>query len=338
MRRLGSAFCLVILIVIIPLLRQPTLVCAQPGGAEHGQGIIIELDNKFIKDFENRATITSKYKIAKLSAVHLPKNDGEVHVGGWCFAAGLPCVAEVMNAKSGDHGAKARLALAQAARSDKEVEITGAWRIWGEHSGTAAQIQAIGTEPKFPLHGEAPSNPDHVFEIHPVTTVLVGDQKTDASTAIGDTPGFTPHDAQKAFVLGYEKLTCKIVPKNDRTRIITRSLGYNFTDFVIRLNEDPVELEDGHGVICSVYDTDGELLLRGLRMVFIKGTAADEEVAVHKKDARLRVTGIPRISLKLLQWRLDHKDDPKYDVSPLEWHLPYEMIIVAAAALEGTDE
>jgi hypothetical protein len=336
MRRLGIALSVVLLIVTIPLLRQPPLCRAQPAAAERGQGIVIELDNQFIKDYENKATITSKYKIAKLSAVHPPKNDGEVHVGGWCFAAGLPCVAEVMNAK--DLGAKARLALAHAALSDTEVTITGAWRIWGEHPGTAAQIQAIGTQPTFPLHGEAPSNPDHVFEIHPVTTVQVGDKRTDATTAIGDTPGFTPHDAQKAFVLGYEKLTCKIVLKNNRTRIITRSLGYNFTDFVIRLNEDPVKLEDGHGVICSVYDTDGELLLRGLRMVFLKGTAADEEVAVHKKDARLRVTGIPRISLKLLQWRLDNKDDSKYDISPLEWHLPYEMIIVAAKALEGTDE
>jgi hypothetical protein len=336
MRRHGIVLGLVFLIVVIFLMPQAFVFSAAGGGNEQGQGIVIELDNQFIKDYENRVTITSKYKIVKLSAVHLPANDGEVHVGGWAYEAGLPCVAEVMNAAN--LGKQARLALANATNGDKEVTISGAWRIWGEHPGTAAQIQAKGTEPTFPLHGEAPSNPDHVFEIHPVTTVKVGDQTTPATGAIGDTPGFTPHDAQKAFLLGYEKLTCKIVPKDGRARIITRSLGVNFTNFVIRLNEDPVKLEDGHGAICSVYDTDGELLMRGRRMVFIKGTAADSEVAVLKKDGRLRVTGIPRISLKLIQWRLEPKNDPKYDVSPLEWHLPYEMIIVAAAPLEGNNE
>jgi hypothetical protein len=159
---------------------------------------------------------------------------------------------------------------------------------------------------------------------------------TDAFDSIGDTPGFTPYDVDKAFIQGgYEKLTCKIVPKGDRTRILTRSLGCNFAQFVIRLNEDPVALEDGHGVICSVFDHEGELHFRGRRMVFIKGTADDEEVAVLKKGDRLRVTGIPRISLKLLQWRLDHRNDPGHDVSPLDWNLPYEMIIVAAAPVEG---
>ena len=79
-------------------------------------------------------------------------------------------------------------------------------------------------------------------------------------------------------------------------------------------------------------------------MVFIKGTEADDKVQNLKAGKRLRVTGIPRISLKLIQWRLKHKDDkdengaPKFDVSPLEWHLPYEMIIVAAAAPDADDD
>src|SRR5262249_34061337 len=138
----------------------------------------------------------------------------------------------------------------------------------------------------------------------------------------------------KAFVLGYEKLTCKIIPKEGRTRLITQALGFNFTEFVIRLAEDPVELEDGHGVICSVYDTDGELLVRGRRMVFIKGADADDRLQGLTRDKRMRVIGIPRISLKLVQYRLDHKDDKKFDVSPLEWNLPYEMIIVDAGRLD----
>ena len=52
---------------------------------------------------------------------------------------------------------------------------------------------------------------------------------------------------------------------------------------------------------------------------------------------------MPRISLKLVQWRLDHKegkdDEGKpFDINPLEWHLPYEMIIVAATPVVGASD
>jgi hypothetical protein len=325
---------------VIVFLLLPLPASSQPAGGRdpnrQGEGLIIELDNTFIKKYENRATITSEFTITGISAVHLPKNDGEVHVGGWSHEAGLPGVSEVMNAAHEGH--TALNALKEAFAKKSKVTITGAWRLWGEHGGTAAQIQELRSEPMLPLHGEALSNPDHVFEIHPVSSLQVGDHVTPATNAIGATAGFTPHDAQKAFVQGYERLTCKIVPKNGRTRIVTEPLGFNFTEFVIRLGEDPVPLEDGHGVICSVYDTDGELLLRGRRMVFMKGTQADNQVQNLKKDKRMHVIGIPRISLKLVQWRLDHQSDAGFDVSPLDWRLPYEMMIVSATPLSGDSE
>lgn len=342
MRRYLVPAALAVAVGIFSLLPRPA--ASQPVGTAspnpQGQGLVIELDNAFIKKYENLATITSEFTITGISAVHPPKNDGEVHIGGWATEARLPCVSEVMNAAHS--GQPALSAFKAALAAHEKVTVTGAWRLWGEHPGTAPQRQeAVGATPTFPLPGEFPSNPDHVFEIHPVTTLKVGNQTTAAAQAIGATAGQTPHDAQKAFVLGYETLPCKIVSKNGRTRIITRALGFNFTEFVIRLSEDPVKLDDGHGVICSVYDTDGELLLRGRRMVFIKGTAADEQVQDLTKEKRLHVIGIPRISLKLIQWRLDHQNDkddtgkPKFDVSPLEWNLPYEMIIVSATHIAG---
>jgi hypothetical protein len=110
------------------------------------------------------------------------------------------------------------------------------------------------------------------------------------------------------------------------------------------LGEKPVKLDDGHGVICSVHDLDGELRVHHCRMVFVKGTDADDEIDGMKEGDRLRVIGIPRISLKLIKWRLaNYKDqsgspNPAYDVSPLEWHLPYEMIITSAKRLDGGDD
>jgi hypothetical protein len=295
-----------------------------------GHPLIIELDNKFIDDYANRATITSEYTITGISKDHPEKNDGEVHVGGWADAAGLPCVAEVMNVIH--KGKKARDAFHKAFDAGTKVTVTGAWRIWGEHAGGGNQIQRVGPKPKGNLHG-APSNPDHVFEIHPVTTLKVDGVETDASKAIGEIPNFEPKDAHLAFTVHFEKVPCKIVPKGDRTRIITQSVQLNFTEFLIRPEKDVEEWKDGHAVICSVFDTDGELLVRNRRMVFIKGTAADTLAKDLKKDDVLHVVGFARIDLALVQWRLENNDKWKAESDeekPLNWRLPYEMIIVSA--------
>jgi hypothetical protein len=300
-----------------------------------GGGIVIELDNEFIKKYENRATIESEFSIVKLSKVHDPADDGEVHVGGWSEEAGLAAVAEVMNAAT--TGAEPRLAFAKALAAGKKVRVTGAWRIWCEHGGTTAQLQAVGPKPEGALPGVAPSNPDHVFEIHPVTAVKVGETVTPATKAIGPTTGFTPHTADEAFLPGYEKLTCTIIPKGNRTRIITEASKDNFTDFVFQLGEDPFELEDGHGVIGSISAKNGEHLVSNRRVVFVKGTAAGELAKGAKKGDRFLMTGIPRISLKLVQYRLKHREDlqEQHGTDPLRWRLPYEMIVVAAVPLPG---
>src|SRR5262245_9693110 len=160
-----------------------------------GQPLVIELDNKFIETYANRATIASEFTITGISRDHPDPQDGEVHNGGWADEAGLPCVAEVMNVRR--KGKEARDAFHDAFDAGKKVTVTGAWRIWGEHAGGGMQIQAKGgrgPKPEGKLHG-APSNPDHVFEIHPVTVLKVGDQVFDATPAIGDTKDFPPHDA-----------------------------------------------------------------------------------------------------------------------------------------------
>src|SRR5262249_23867780 len=111
----------------------------------------------------------------------------------------------------------------------------------------------------------------------------------------------------------------------------------NFTEFVFRFGEDPVELEDGHAAIGSIHDTEGELLVRGRRVVFIKGTAADDVAKVAREGQRLQGIGIPRLSLKLWQFRLQNRDAlrQEHGPDPFAWRLPYEMIAVSAVPLEG---
>jgi hypothetical protein len=102
-------------------LLRPCQTGAQPDKA--GRPLIIELDNKFIKDYANRATITSEYSITGISKDHPDKNDGEVHVGGWADEAGLPCVAEVMNVRR--NGKEARDAFHEALAAKKRSRSLG---------------------------------------------------------------------------------------------------------------------------------------------------------------------------------------------------------------------
>jgi hypothetical protein len=63
---------------------------------------------------------------------------------------------------------------------------------------------------------------------------------------------------------------------------------------------------DGTYVLAQVRDLEGELLVRNRNMVFVKDTAPEEAVKQKKKGGRLHVLGIPRISLKLVEWRIEH--------------------------------
>jgi len=68
-------------------------------------------------------------------------------------------------------------------QSKNRVRIKGAWRIWNEHSGGQTFRQGAAVAPA------ESTNPDHVFEIHPVTEF--GDQDV--------TAGWTPIDGYDDF-------------------------------------------------------------------------------------------------------------------------------------------
>ena len=53
------------------------------------------------------------------------------------------------------------------------MAVTGAWRLWPEHAGGEPQVQGEQLD-KFNT-----TNPDHVFQIHPIASV----------NAIGAAPG-----------------------------------------------------------------------------------------------------------------------------------------------------
>ena len=202
--------------------------------------------------------------------------------------------------------------------AERRVEIEGVVRFWCEHAGTSNQTQGARLPSRFPN-----SNPDHVFEIHPITKVegrsLIGTLKP--------IPGFRAKDADRA-ILAYENVPCRIRKDRDQVVIDTKGVGFNFVELIVDPDEErnPKDVADGRFILCQLRDTDGELIARRRRVVFVKGTDAEAKSRTIGKG-RLQVIGIPRINLKLVQWRLDHANDPDFD-NPLDWDLPYEIVVV----------
>ena len=277
--------------------------------------VIIKLDNSFIKDFSNRATITADYTVVKAHPKPNPgSKDGDLHIAGTAPQIGLAAVAEIMNAK--DQKTALNAILAVEGSSTETVKITGAWRIWPEHAGGKDQVQGA------PIPPFNTTNPDHVFQVHPIVTV----DDIDVRSSLHPIAGFTPKDAEKAF-LQYENMRCKIIPGDPQTTIMTNMAGFNYVKFAITLNEDPGQFSSGDGtrVMATVSTLDDELLVRNRRMIFVKDTPPEKAVLeLHKGDS-LTVLGIPRIDLALVAFRRDHAaDQPQV----LDWNLPYEMIVV----------
>lgn len=202
--------------------------------------------------------------------------------------------------------------------SPTTVEVTGAWRLWAEHGGGDPHVQGKKLT-KFTT-----TNPDHVFEIHPVTQVNDIDARDSLEITGKPIEGFRFKAADDAFQ-SYENVRLTITPGAKTTKLTTSMAGFNYVEFLIELVADPIDLPDGKKVFASVLDLEGELLVRKRRMIFIKDTPPEIAVRnLHVGDT-LHVVGVPRVNLTLLRWRLANaKSRPEV----LTWNLPYEMIIV----------
>ena len=278
--------------------------------------IVINLKSDFVKQFQDSVTIDANFRVDVFSPIHSAKQDGDIHVAGTAPEIGMLAVAEVMNAKTERNGAVKTLTDAKG--SDTPVAITGAWRIWSEHGGQQEYQQGADV-PVATSSGEA-----HVFEIHPVTKV----NGRDVSHTLEPIPGYTYKDATDAFQL-YERTKSRISEADGMVTISTEQAGYNYAQFVAKLLGDPFDMKGGTGVMASILDESGDLLITERRLVFVGGTPPEQIVkGKHKGDA-IEVVGIPRVSLKLVEWRLTHQDDPRCKHECLTWNIPYEMIVAA---------
>jgi hypothetical protein len=278
--------------------------------------ITITLKNSFIERYQNRATIETTYTVDKAHPKpNAPSKDGDMHIAGRAPEIGLASVAEIMNAASTPKAVKL---IKSAESSGNPVRITGAWRLWNEHAGSAAHSQLEEPEPA------TSTNPDHAFEIHPVTSV--GNEST--AGTLRPIAGFKPKEASDAFTR-YENVRSRLIPEGDTTTIITSSVGYNYVNFQMQLSETPRDVEDGKMAFAQVRDYQGELVVRSRRMVFVKDSPPEKLVRNLKPGSCRRVLGIPRIDLALVAWRVANYHEPKWvKMDVLNWNLPYEIIVV----------
>ena len=276
--------------------------------------IQIILRESFIDSVKHRVTIDQEFDVVKAhSSPNSPSKDGDMHVAGWGSTIGLPVVAEIMNAR--DERPAVDVIHANEGRSTP-VPMSGAWRIWCEHSGEQTQRQG-GNHPAI-----TNTNPDHVFEIHPVTRL----NGIDLMGSLKPINGYRYKDAADAFSK-YSNVRCKLEDQGDHIQIGTAGVGYNYVDFMIEIADDEQKVvEDGRFVFCKVMDLQGELLVQKMRMAFPGGSAAEREAATLQRGARMHVLGIPRVSLALVDYRLENSAT---NPAMLEWNLPVEMIIVA---------
>lgn len=283
-------------------------------GSQAFANIEITLKNDFIEQYKDRATISASFIVDKAHPrPNPPKSDGDLHAAGRADEIGLPIVAEIMNAAGQK---KAVDAIHKAEGTGNPIPINGVWRIWCEHGGDSQQIQGQALQP-FKT-----TNPPHVFEIHPITKF----NSTSIIGALHPIQGYKPKDAEMAF-LKYESLKSHIVLGPATTSLVTTMAGYNYVEFVAVpiTDENQEQFSDGTAIFAAAHTLDGSLLVHKRRMVFVKDSPEEKALKLVKPGEGMHVLGIPRISLKLLSYRVAHHSENE---QMLDWGLPYEIVVV----------
>ncbi len=269
--------------------------------------IKVVLNNSFIEKYKNRASMAIDMTVDEANKAPKPAfTDGDFHIAGRSPEVGLPVVAEITNSA---HEAKAIRLVHKLEKKNITVPVAGVWRIWFEHPGGADETQGAA------LKMLRTENPDHVFEIHPVTSF----GQIDTRDSMHPVKNYMPGSAGLAFKT-YRDLKIKIIPGKKTTTIMAHRAPFNDVEFVMEIKRKETA-PDGRFMISDALNLKGNLLASNIRMVFMKGTPPEQIARELKPGARLHVFAIPRINFDAL---CEMAKTP----GPEERALPYEMIII----------
>ena len=286
--------------------------------------ITISLTRGFVKKNKDRATISTTFEVNKFhkkpNRIGTGSQDGDVHIAGRDTVVLLPMVAEILNGKRESDTFNFLLGMSEG----QSVPLVGVWRLWFEHPGSEDQIQgATVAEPDD-------TNPDHVFEFHPVTKFGNFDCRDSLVPIVDGAKEFRGHPADRAFA-SYEQRPGTISKTNNGIMITSNQAGFNYVEFQMKLTGNPKEVSDGFIVLANVFkagasDEEGPLTEQPRRMIFVKGSPAGDTIATMSKGDTLHVLGIPRVNLNEVLAIADGL--PGHDEYAFGG-LPYEIIIVA---------
>ncbi len=287
------------------------VLLAAPVAARAGS---LVLKKAFIEKYKNRATIEVKFTIDFAhdhpNSVKSDGEDGDLHMSGRAPLVGLPMVAEIVNAKL---QLVALVFVKAQASKEGEVNLAGVWRLWFEHPPSSEQTQSP-TVPK-----PTDTNPDHMFEIHPIITI----GPDSVATSFVPIPNYQADLAVTAFPY-YETRKVNVQATDSAVRLISPRAIHNYTEFVIELSAAPEKRVDGYTALAIVKDLEGNVVVpKPRRMVFAQGTRPADAVKGLKKGGKMHVLGIPRVNLEAISV-LAQTAGP----SGKNAFLPYEMIIV----------
>jgi len=284
----------------------------------NGQTLVLQ--QKFIQKYHNRATIEGNFIVDHAHPrPNPPSQDGDLHAAGRSDAVELPMVSEVMNAAGATQQAVVNAIHANEG-TGKAVPIAGAWRIWFEHPSTAPQVQGATVPPA------ANTNPNHCFEIHPITE-YAGQAVPDSLQPIN---GYTPKDPDTAFGQ-YEKLSTTIQIAANTVTLTSKQVGYNYVKFTAQLAGKPDNLDpndegqtDGQVVLANIMGSEGDdVLVNNLRLIFVAGTLPAKALQSAPAGATMELLGIPRVDLNAIWTFLQQSG-----TGTVTRKLPYEMIVV----------
>ncbi len=295
------------------VVRQATIAYIAVNSHLEPKRVEIEIERPFLERYKDRVTIDTTFTVDKVMSRPLPPSlDGDLHFAGRAPEVGLPVVGEIVNAAT----RKDAVELAhEIANGGQAARISGVWRIWPEHAKRAEEEQGEALEP-FET-----TNPDHVFEIHPVTRIK--------GLGLHDTykpvVGFKPGAAKRTLAI-YEAAKCTIRIKPTTVSIVSETGLFNDVEFVMEVAADAqVVAPGGRFVMASALDLDGTPLVERLRVVFTAGTAPERAVRRLARGDRLHVYGIPRVDLSEVSRRVAAAVS---DPSVLTRNLPYEIIVI----------
>ena len=224
------------------------------------------LKRSWVERYKDRATIEAQFKVDHAhKKANDPKKDGDMHAAGRAETdVGLPMVAEVMNAGVGRPGVPAADFIHSIEGNGKAVRVVGAWRIWFEHPASTTQTQS----PTVPIPTN--TNPDHCFEIHPISSIGT----VDVGASFQPIKGFTPYGAQRAFG-EYEGLTLTVSANASSLLLNAKKAGYNYTEFEAELLGTPQPSSDGGRLaLANIAGDDDAPVASNVRLVFAPGTRA----------------------------------------------------------------